>query len=176
MSMRINSCTSSKVNKLINRLYIYIYIYIYGLEDLSLVLFFNSIWNHLFEMGVFCDTGRGLQGIMITGCAETFQSFQESQQGQQQQQGQQEERQQGQQGEQQGQQRQQGQQGQRFRGDQHQKIRDLEEGDVMVVPIGTGHFIFNNGGRRLVVVSVLDISNDDNQLDVEPRVRRVILS
>ena len=87
---------------------------------------------------------------MITGCPETFQSFQESQQGQEQQE--------------------QGQQGQQFRGDQHQKIREVEEGDVFAVPVGTGHFIYNNGDRQLIVVSVLDTSNDANQLDFQPRV------
>ncbi|XP_034690585.1 11S globulin seed storage protein Jug r 4-like [Vitis riparia] len=84
--------------------------------------------------------GRGLQGIMISGCPETFQSFQESQQG-----------------------------GHQFSGDQHQKIREVQEGDVFVVSTGVGHFIYNNGNNRLILVSVIDISNDANQLDFQPR-------
>ncbi|KAL6340285.1 hypothetical protein AAG906_040722 [Vitis piasezkii] len=97
--------------------------------------------------------GRGLQGIMISGCPETFQSFQESQQGVQQV---------GEQEEQQG--------GHQFSGDQHQKIREVQEGDVFVVSTGVGHFIYNNGNNRLILVSVIDISNDANQLDFQPRV------
>ena len=104
-------------------------------------------------------TGRGLQGIMISGCPETFQSFQESQQGVQQV---------GEQEEQQG--------GHQFSGDQHQKIREVQEGDVFVVSTGVGHFIYNNGNNRLIVVSVIDISNDANQLDFQPRVCRETLN
>ncbi|KAJ9696929.1 hypothetical protein PVL29_008925 [Vitis rotundifolia] len=100
--------------------------------------------------------GRGLQGIMISGCPETFQSFQESQQGVQQE-GEQEEQQREQQG------------GHQFSGDQHQKIREVQEGDFFVVSTGVGHFIYNNGNNRLIVVSVIDISNDANQLDFQPR-------
>ena len=92
-------------------------------------------------------TGRGLQGIMISGCPETFQSFQESQQG-----------------------------GHQFSGDQHQKIREVQEGDVFVVSTGVGHFIYNNGNNRLILVSVIDISNDANQLDFQPRVCRETLN
>ena len=65
--------------------------------------------------------------------------------------------------------RQQGQQGQQFLGDQHQKIREVEEGDAFAVPTGFGHYIYNNGNRQLVVVSVLDVSNEANQLDFQPR-------
>lgn len=109
-----------------------------------------------------------MQGAIVTGCPETFQSFQESQEWQQQGR---EQQQQGQQG--QGQQQEQGQQGQQFRGDQHQKVDEVEEGDVYAIPTGVTHFIYNNGNRRLVVVSTVDIGNEANQLDFQPRVSRL---
>ncbi|KAF5937509.1 hypothetical protein HYC85_025015 [Camellia sinensis] len=84
--------------------------------------------------------GKGFQGIMIPGCPETFQSSQQSQEGQ----------------------------SRRFQ-DQHQKIRNLREGDVIALPAGIAHWCYNNGEQDLVLLIVEDTSNNHNQLDNNPR-------
>lgn len=81
---------------------------------------------------------------MISGCPETFESSQESQQ------------------ESQG-------QGQRFR-DRHQKIGNFRQGDIIAVPAGAAHWIYNSGNEELVLVVLQDTSNNVNQLDDIPRV------
>ncbi|THG02593.1 hypothetical protein TEA_003148 [Camellia sinensis var. sinensis] len=84
--------------------------------------------------------GKGFQGIMIPGCPETFQSSQQSKEGQ----------------------------SRRFH-DQHQKIRNLREGDVIALPAGIAHWCYNNGEQDLVLLIIEDTSNDHNQLDNNPR-------
>ncbi|KAL7198576.1 hypothetical protein ACSBR2_020962 [Camellia fascicularis] len=84
--------------------------------------------------------GKGFQGIMIPGCPENFQSSQQSQEGQ----------------------------SRRFQ-DQHQKIRNLREGDVIALPAGIAHWCYNNGEQDLVLLIIEDTSNDHNQLDNNPR-------
>ena len=108
----------------------------------------------------------GISGRVIPGCAETFMDSQPMQ-GQQQGQGQQgQQGQEGQQG-QQGQQQQQGQQG--FR-DMHQKVEHVRHGDVIAITPGSAHWIYNTGDQPLVIISLLDIANYQNQLDRNPRV------
>ncbi|CAA3011204.1 legumin A-like [Olea europaea subsp. europaea] len=87
--------------------------------------------------------GSGILGIMISGCPETFESSQESQQ------------------ESHG-------QGQRFR-DRHQKIGNFRQGDIIAVPAGAAHWIYNSGNEELVLVVLQDTSNNVNQLDDIPR-------
>ncbi|MED6204733.1 hypothetical protein PIB30_011706 [Stylosanthes scabra] len=58
---------------------------------------------------------------------------------------------------------------QTFHGDQHQKIHAAREGDVIVVPTGSAHWIYNNGETDLVILSVIDSANEDNQLDLKFR-------
>ncbi|XP_048593675.1 cruciferin CRU1-like isoform X1 [Brassica napus] len=113
--------------------------------------------------------GMGISGRVIPGCAETFMDSQPMQ-GQQQGQGQQgQQGQEGQQG-QQGQQQQQGQQG--FR-DMHQKVEHVRHGDVIAITPGSAHWIYNTGDQPLVIISLLDIANYQNQLDRNPRVFRL---
>ncbi|KAK0608883.1 hypothetical protein LWI29_037481 [Acer saccharum] len=90
--------------------------------------------------------GEGLHGASIPGCPETFQYSQQQQQQSQSSHSQSQSRSQG-------------------RGDEHQKVRQIREGDVIALPTGIAHWIYNNGQSNLVVVSLHDIGNADNQLD-----------
>ncbi|KAE8676859.1 Legumin A [Hibiscus syriacus] len=90
---------------------------------------------------VYIVQGRGIQGTVIPGCAETFQ---ESQQGQ-------------------------GQKSPRRLQDQHQKIRRFRRGDVIALPAGVVHWFYNDGNERLVTVNLLHTANSANQLDDNPR-------
>ncbi|KAK8969003.1 Glutelin type-A 1 [Platanthera guangdongensis] len=49
--------------------------------------------------------------------------------------------------------------------DQHQKIFDFRQGDVIAVPAGFVHWCYNNGDRPLVTITLLDTSSSANQLD-----------
>ncbi|KAK3190339.1 hypothetical protein Dsin_029900 [Dipteronia sinensis] len=87
--------------------------------------------------------GEGLHGASIPGCPETFQYSQQQSKSQSQSQS----------------------QSQEGREDEHQKVRQIREGDVIALPAGIAHWIYNNGQSNLVVVSLYDIGNDANQLD-----------
>ena len=89
-------------------------------------------------------TCRGINGVMITGCPETYQSSQQSQEGDT--------------------------SHREFR-DQHQKIRRFQQGDVIALPAGVAHWCYNDGDSDLVTVVVEDTGNHQNQLDNNPRVR-----
>ncbi|PPD81351.1 hypothetical protein GOBAR_DD21716 [Gossypium barbadense] len=78
---------------------------------------------------------EGIHGAVFPGCPETYQS--QSQQNIQ----------------------------DRPQRDQHQKLRRLKEGDVVALPAGVAHWIFNNGRSQLVLVALVDVGNDANQLD-----------
>ncbi|MED6206182.1 hypothetical protein PIB30_024477 [Stylosanthes scabra] len=54
-------------------------------------------------------------------------------------------------------------------GDQHQKIHAAREGDVIVVPTGSAQWIYNNGETDMVIFSVIDSANENNQLDLKFR-------
>ncbi|XP_058200598.1 11S globulin seed storage protein 1-like [Rhododendron vialii] len=86
--------------------------------------------------------GRGIQGTVISGCAETFESVSQTGGGRE--------------------------GGQRPR-DRHQKIRQIRQGDVIALPAGVAHWAYNNGETPLVFVSLLDLANDANQLDLNFR-------
>ena len=89
--------------------------------------------------------GRGFQGAVIPGCPETFQSDSSSQgRG--------------------------GRRSQQRGSDQHQKVRQIREGDILALPAGVAHWIYNDGESQLVLVSLLDTSSQANQLDENPRV------
>lgn len=88
--------------------------------------------------------GRGIQGQVIPGCPETYES-QQSQRGESQQSHHEE-----------------SQQGSR---DRHQKIKDLRAGDIVATPAGVAHWFYNDGQKPLVMVTVHHMSNDENQLD-----------
>ncbi|XP_040364510.1 prunin 1 Pru du 6 [Rosa chinensis] len=144
---------------------------------------------------IYIVQGSGFLSTVFPGCPETFEESEQSdeeQQGQGQQgrhgqqgrgqrgQQEQEEEEQQQRQRQQGQQghgqhdRQQGQQGQRGQEsfeqlDRHQKVRRIKEGDIVAIPAGVTYWSYNDGDQPLVAVSLLDISNNQNQLDRNPR-------
>ncbi|KAG9132231.1 hypothetical protein Leryth_027608 [Lithospermum erythrorhizon] len=97
---------------------------------------------------LYVEQGRGMFGILVPGCPETYQSSQGSQQHEYQEQ----------------------ERGQVF-GDRHQKVGQLIQGDVITVPAGSAHWIYNEGNEELVIVALADTSNNANQLDNNDRVR-----
>ncbi|KAL6217537.1 hypothetical protein ACLB2K_010754 [Fragaria x ananassa] len=130
---------------------------------------------------IYIVQGNGFLSTVFPGCPETFEESEQSdeeQQGQQQWQGrhgqqgreQQEQQDRGQHGRH----RQQGQQGQQGQEsfeqlDRHQKVRRIREGDVVAIPAGVTYWSYNDGDQPLVAVSLLDIGNNQNQLDRNPR-------
>jgi hypothetical protein len=88
------------------------------------------------------NVGRGIQGAVFPGCPETFQSSGNSSQDQRE-----------------------------SSEDQHQKVRQVREGDVVALPSGVADWFYNNGDSPLVLVQLLDTSNPANQLDQDFRVR-----
>ncbi|XP_076925558.1 cocosin 1-like [Bidens hawaiensis] len=49
--------------------------------------------------------------------------------------------------------------------DRHQKIRNFQEGDVIVIPAGAPHWMYNDGQEDIVAVVLLDSTSATNQLD-----------
>ncbi|KAH7836346.1 hypothetical protein Vadar_000194 [Vaccinium darrowii] len=94
---------------------------------------------------VYVVQGRGMIGVMCSGCPETYQSSQQSERY-----------------------REEGGQSQRFR-DQHQKVRNFRRGDIIAIPAGAAHWCYNDGDEELVVVAMEDTGNNQNQLDNNPR-------
>ncbi|XP_010253028.1 PREDICTED: legumin B-like [Nelumbo nucifera] len=84
--------------------------------------------------------GRGFTGVVFPGCPETYQSFQQSQQSE-------------------------GNGGSRRYEDFHQKIRNFHQGDVIAYPAGVAHWCYNDGDTPVIAVTVIDTSNNANQLD-----------
>ncbi|XWS13856.1 hypothetical protein CRYUN_Cryun36dG0074900 [Craigia yunnanensis] len=101
----------------------------------------TEFWDQNEEQ--FQCAGRGIQGAVFPGCPETYQSGSQQSQSQR-------DRQQG-------------------SNDQHQKIRQIKEGDVIALPAGVAHWIYNNGESQLVLVSLVDVANVANQLDLNFR-------
>ncbi|XP_050267069.1 11S globulin seed storage protein Jug r 4-like isoform X1 [Quercus robur] len=89
---------------------------------------------------IYIERGYGIFGAVLPGCPNTYQ---ESQQQQQQREGQQR--------------------------DQHQKIRNFRQGDIIALPAGVAHWLYNDGDSEVVALSLLDTNNQANQLDQNPR-------
>ncbi|XP_058750738.1 legumin B-like [Vicia villosa] len=89
---------------------------------------------------IFIIQGKGVLGLAVPGCPETYEEP-HSQSKQQQQQR-----------------------------DSHQKIRRFSKGDVIAIPPGIPYWTYNHGDEPLVAISLLDTSNTLNQLDSTPRV------
>ncbi|XP_057781429.1 11S globulin seed storage protein Ana o 2.0101-like [Salvia miltiorrhiza] len=81
--------------------------------------------------------GRGLLGVVIPGCAETFETEM----------------------------RQRDHDRSRSFVDRHQKVRQFRQGDVIALPAGFTLWFYNNGDERLETVALLDTGNQINQLD-----------
>eukprot|EP00258_Populus_trichocarpa_P015103 XP_006370929.1 legumin B [Populus trichocarpa] len=89
---------------------------------------------------VYVEQGRGIQGAVFPGCPETFQSSGQVSRDQSQ-----------------------------SSEDQHQKVRQVREGDVVALPSGVADWFYNDGDSPLVLVQLLDTSNPANQLDQDFR-------
>ncbi|XP_068650876.1 cocosin 1-like [Aristolochia californica] len=89
---------------------------------------------------VYILQGRGYTGALIPGCPESFQSVQR----------------QSQQTEERG--------SERYR-DQHQKIREFREGDILALPAGVAYWCYNDGETPVIAIELFDTSNNVNQLD-----------
>ncbi|XP_010262494.1 PREDICTED: legumin B-like [Nelumbo nucifera] len=94
--------------------------------------------------------GRGFTGVVFPGCPETYQSFQQSQQSE-------------------------GNGKSRRYEDFHQKIRNFHQGDVIAYPAGVAHWCYNDGDTPVIAVTVIDTSNNANQLDQNLRVRNQLI-
>ncbi|CAI8602838.1 unnamed protein product [Vicia faba] len=92
---------------------------------------------------IYIIQGKGVIGLTLPGCPQTYQEPRSSQsrQGSRQQQP-----------------------------DSHQKIRRFRKGDIIAIPSGIPYWTYNNGDEPLVAISLLDTSNIANQLDSTPRV------
>ena len=55
--------------------------------------------------------------------------------------------------------------------DRHQKVQNLNQGDVAAIPARAAHWIYNDGNDELVVVVFFDTQNNANQLDQNHRVQ-----
>ncbi|XP_030956693.1 11S globulin seed storage protein Jug r 4-like [Quercus lobata] len=91
---------------------------------------------------MYIQRGYGIFGAVFPGCPNTYQESQEQQQGQ----------------DRRSQDR-----------DQHQKIRNFRQGDIIAFPAGVTHWLYNDGESEVVALSLLDINNQANQLDQNPR-------
>ncbi|XP_077250734.1 cocosin 1-like [Tasmannia lanceolata] len=107
----------------------------YTIEPKGLLLPFFSNAPKL----VYIEQGRGISGVVIPGCPESFQDFQQSQQSEQ-------------------------ERGQRNR-DQHQRVQQFRQGDILALPAGVSHWCYNDGETPVVAVVVYDTSSYANQLD-----------
>ncbi|XP_023897463.1 LOW QUALITY PROTEIN: 11S globulin seed storage protein Jug r 4 [Quercus suber] len=88
---------------------------------------------------IYIQSGYGIFGAVIPGCPNTYQESQQQQH-------------------QQGQQR-----------DQNQKIQSFRRGDIIALPAGVAHWLYNDGNSEVVALSLLDTNNQANQLDENPR-------
>ncbi|KAL5725480.1 hypothetical protein ACHQM5_008620 [Ranunculus cassubicifolius] len=108
--------------------------------------------------------GRAVHGVAIPGCPETYQQQSSEQQSQS-------EREQGQSQQHQSREREweSERQSQRQGRDQHQKVRQVRQGDIVAVPVGVPNWFYNDGETPLIMVTLLDTSNNENQLDRNQR-------
>ncbi|XP_052142194.1 glutelin type-B 2-like [Oryza glaberrima] len=98
---------------------------------------------------VYIIQGRGTMGLTFLGCPATYQQqFQQfSPQWQS--------------------------ESQKFR-DEHQKIYQFRQGDIIPLPAGVAHWFYNDGDAPVVTIYVYDINNRANQ--VEPRQKEFLLA
>ncbi|KAI3841387.1 hypothetical protein MKX03_000014, partial [Papaver bracteatum] len=53
--------------------------------------------------------------------------------------------------------------------DQYQKIRQIQQGDILALPAGVTHWLYNKGETPLIVVSLHDTTSNANQIDRQLR-------
>nr|CAA64761.1 legumin-like protein [Asarum europaeum] len=94
---------------------------------------------------VYIQQGKGLLGMSYPGCAEAYHSSGRPSyqivRGEQQQQ----------------------------RGEQHQKVHRIRQGDIVALPAGVAYWCYNDGDEKLVALSITDLSSQANQLNQMPR-------
>uniref|UniRef100_A0A0D9VE58 Cupin type-1 domain-containing protein n=1 Tax=Leersia perrieri TaxID=77586 RepID=A0A0D9VE58_9ORYZ len=100
---------------------------------------------------VYIIQGRGSMGLTYPGCPATYQQqFQQFlPQGQS--------------------------QSQKFR-DEHQKIHQFRQGDIVALPAGVAHWFYNDGDAPVVAVYVYDINNSANQLEPRQKIIEFLLA
>jgi hypothetical protein len=101
----------------------------------------------------FLLVGSGFGGLTFPGCPETYQQqfgqFDQSEFFQDQ------------------------SQGQKFR-DEHQKVHHIRQGDVVALPAGVAHWLYNHGQVPIVALYVFDVNNNANQLEPRQKVNKDI--
>nr|BAO50862.1 13S globulin [Fagopyrum esculentum] len=117
----------------------------------------------------FVEQGRGVQGVVVPGCPETFQSGSEfeyprSQRGRHSRQSESEES--SRRGDQSSRQSESEESSQ---GDQHQKIFRIRDGDVIPSPAGVVQWTHNDGDNDLISITLYDANSFQNQLDENVR-------
>lgn len=106
---------------------------------------------HPFPRLVFIEEGEGIIGVHFPGCPETFDTGVGGQEQQQEWI------------------RRMGRQGQEGQQDSHQKVHRFRRGDIIAIPAGAVHWTYNDGNQEVVAISINDINNPANQLDMQPR-------
>ncbi|KAL6522755.1 hypothetical protein OROHE_016602 [Orobanche hederae] len=96
---------------------------------------------------VYIIQGTGIQGTVIPGCAETYESGSSSSYSASQEEQEQERR----------------------RTDRHQKIRRYRQGDILALQPGITQWSYNDGDTPIVSVSIRDVASEANQLDLQSR-------
>ncbi|KAI3829760.1 hypothetical protein L1987_03888 [Smallanthus sonchifolius] len=95
----------------------------------------------------FVEQGIGFQGVMLPGCPETYEVSTEQFEGRK--------------------------GGSAFT-DRHQKVHHFRQGDLVAIPTGAAHWLYNDGQEELIIIALLDSQNYANQLD--PNHRRFFLA
>ncbi|KAL1816767.1 hypothetical protein DCAR_0521157 [Daucus carota subsp. sativus] len=80
---------------------------------------------------VFVEQGKGILGLLLPGCSETFQLPDD--------------------------------------GDLHMRVQRFKKGDLLIIPAGVSHWIYNNGDQEIQAVVMFDTTNRANQLDNIPQ-------
>ncbi|KAI3772992.1 hypothetical protein L6452_04188 [Arctium lappa] len=101
---------------------------------------------HPYPRLVFIEQGEGIMGVHFPGCAETYDTGVQ-QQGS----------------------RRMGEGGQFEQRDSHQKVHRFYPGDIIAIPAGAVVWTYNDANQDVVAVSIRDLNNPANQLDMQPR-------
>lgn len=64
-------------------------------------------------------------------------------------------------------------QSQKFR-DEHQKIHQFRQGDIVALPAGVAHWFYNEGDAPVVALYVFDLNNNANQLEPRQKVTKFL--
>ncbi|KAJ9547821.1 hypothetical protein OSB04_020364 [Centaurea solstitialis] len=104
---------------------------------------------HPYPRLIFIEQGEGIVGVHFPGCAETYDTGVQQGQGQGP--------------------RRMGEGGMFEQKDSHQKVHRFYPGDIIAIPAGAVHWIYNDANQEVVAVSINDLNNPANQLDMQRR-------